>query len=78
MLIEDDFANGSSFFGISDVIPNGNGNLVAGVDVATNLTFCEGNFDNDPDVDGGDASKFKTDFGRSGLKNPCPNTPWLY
>ena len=75
---EDDFANGTGFFGISDVIPNGDGNLVPSVDVANNLTFCEGNFDNDLDVDGGDAGKFKTDFGRGKLLNPCPNTPWLY
>lgn len=33
---------------------------------------CEGNFDADQDVDGGDAAKFKSDFGRSGLSNPCP------
>ena len=68
---EDDFANGASFFGISDVIPNGDGNLVPSVDVANNLTFCEGNFDNDIDVDGWDASKFKTDFGRARL---CAST----
>jgi hypothetical protein len=34
--------------------------------------FCEGNFDYDDDVDGSDAFTFKTDFGRSLLKNPCP------
>jgi len=34
--------------------------------------FCEGNFDYDDDVDGTDAFTFKTDFGRSLLKNPCP------
>jgi hypothetical protein len=34
--------------------------------------FCEGNFDYDHDVDGTDAFTFKTDFGRSLLKNPCP------
>ncbi len=33
---------------------------------------CEGNFDCDLDVDGSDASVFKSDFGRSSLKNPCP------
>ena len=27
--------------------------------------FCEGNFDCDQDVDGSDASVFKSDFGRS-------------
>ena len=34
---------------------------------------CEGNFDCDGDVDGTDAMKFKEDFGRNLLKNPCPN-----
>ena len=34
--------------------------------------FCEGNFDYDYDVDGSDAFTFKTDFGRSLQKNPCP------
>ena len=34
--------------------------------------FCEGNFNYDDDVDGSDAFTFKTDFGRSLLKNPCP------
>lgn len=34
--------------------------------------YCEGNFDYDLDVDGGDAALFKADFGRSQFKNPCP------
>ena len=34
--------------------------------------FCEGNFDYDKDVDGTDSFVFKSDFGRSFLKNPCP------
>ena len=34
--------------------------------------FCEGNFDYDLDVDGGDAALFKLNFGRSPFKNPCP------
>jgi hypothetical protein len=34
--------------------------------------FCEGNFDYDKDVDGTDASMFKSDYGRSGLSDPCP------
>jgi hypothetical protein len=34
---------------------------------------CEGNFDDDLDVDGFDASTFKTDFGRSKISNPCTN-----
>lgn len=33
---------------------------------------CEGNFDTDVDVDGTDAAVFKSDFGRSAFKNPCP------
>jgi hypothetical protein len=32
---------------------------------------CEGNFDCDWDLDGGDAVKFKVDFGRSTFENPC-------
>jgi hypothetical protein len=36
------------------------------------VDFCEGNFDYDADVDGTDAFTFKTDFGRSGISNPCP------
>jgi hypothetical protein len=34
---------------------------------------CEGNFDYNCTVDGLDAAKFKEDFGRSGIKNPCPS-----
>jgi hypothetical protein len=34
---------------------------------------CEGNFDCDTDEDGSDASKFKTDFGRSKILRPCSN-----
>jgi hypothetical protein len=41
---------------------------------ATDLTYCEGNFDGDKDVDGGDAAKFKANFGRSPFKNPCPSS----
>ena len=40
--------------------------------VALSQDMCEGNFDYDKDVDGTDASVFKSDFGRSQLKNPCP------
>jgi hypothetical protein len=32
---------------------------------------CEGNFDGDVDVDGTDATEFKTDFGRSTFTNEC-------
>jgi len=34
---------------------------------------CEGNFDDDKDVDGTDASVFKQHFGRNILLNPCTN-----
>jgi rhodanese-related sulfurtransferase len=34
---------------------------------------CEGNFDDDLDVDGTDASTFKMDFGRSKIVDPCTN-----
>ena len=34
--------------------------------------YCEGNFDYDDNVDGSDASIFKTHFGRSSYENPCP------
>jgi hypothetical protein len=34
---------------------------------------CEGNFDDDEDVDGTDAATFKADFGRSGFLRPCEN-----
>lgn len=36
---------------------------------------CEGNFDLDQDVDGTSAAVFKSDFGRSGFSNPCPEPP---
>jgi hypothetical protein len=76
--IKDDFADGTTYFNISDVVPNGNGNLVSSVDVGTGDTFCEGNFDFDPDVDGQDASKFKSDFGRSKIVRPCPESNYFY
>ena len=67
---QDDFADGTTFLNISDVMPNGNLDLVNSVDVADNLTYCEGNFDNDEDIDGTDASRFKTDFGRTKIHWP--------
>ncbi len=39
-----------------------------------NACECEGNFDGDVDVDGGDAAAFKADFGRSTYSNPCTNS----
>ncbi len=38
-----------------------------------NACECEGNFNIDVDVDGGDAAIFKADFGRSALDRPCTN-----
>ena len=40
--------------------------------LAQEIDYCKGNFDYDKDVDGSDASTFKSDYGRSGLSNPCP------
>ena len=37
-----------------------------------NNSWCEGNFNYDCDVDGSDASKFKSDFGRNNGYLPCP------
>lgn len=70
---QDDFADGNTFLNISDWLPNGDLNLVNGMDMADNWTYCEGNFDNDIDVDGADASKFKTDFSRAKFTYPCPS-----
>jgi hypothetical protein len=72
---EDDVASGvfpTQTFDINDYAPDtGKADmLVSGG--ATDLTYCEGNFDGDQDVDGGDAAKFKANFGRSPFKNPCP------
>ena len=39
-----------------------------------NSCECEGNFDADDDVDGSDATFFKSDFGRSRFSNPCYHT----
>jgi hypothetical protein len=38
-----------------------------------NACECEGNFNVDVDVDGGDAATFKASFGRGGLNRPCTN-----
>jgi hypothetical protein len=68
---DDVTSSGQTVFDISDWAPNGDGNL-ADADAATDITYCEGNFDGDQDVDGGDAAKFKSNFGRSQYSNPCP------
>jgi hypothetical protein len=75
---KDDFADGETYFNISDVVPNGNGNLVPSVDAGNNDTFCEGNFDGDQDVDGSDVALFKTDSGRSSVNRPCPGSNYFY
>ena len=46
--------------------------LLAVAQVAMAQDFCEGNFDYDDNVDGSDASIFKTHFGRGSYENPCP------
>ena len=43
--------------------------------LAQEIDYCEGNFDGDTDVDGTDASVFKSDFGRSPFSDPCPPKP---
>ena len=56
-------------YDLSDWMPNaGTADMQAGND----LTYCEGNFDNDQDVDGTDAGLFKSNFGRSEFIDPCP------
>jgi len=64
-------------FDVNDWAPDGDGNM-ANMMAADNLTYCEGNFDQDSDVDGGDAALFKENFGRSGFKNPCPDANQYY
>ena len=39
-----------------------------------NACECEGNFDDDENVDGSDASVFKSDFGRGTYNNPCADS----
>jgi hypothetical protein len=63
-------------FDLSDAVPNAG--LVNGMDVGDALTYCEGNFDGNVTVDGLDAAKFKSDFGRGGIKNPCPKSNQMW
>lgn len=42
-------------------------------EITLQIGECEGNFDDDQDVDGSDAAKFVIDFGRSIFLNPCTN-----
>jgi len=48
------------------------GLILLPIAVTLSQDFCVGNFDYDKDVDGTDASNFKSDFGRSSFSNPCP------
>lgn len=56
-------------YDVSDWMPNAG---TAGMQEADAMTYCEGNFDNDQDVDGSDAGLFKSNFGRSEFIDPCP------
>jgi len=64
-------------FDVSDWVPDGNGNL-ADMLPADSLTYCEGNFDQDSDVDGTDAATFKQNFGRSFFRRVCPDANAYY
>ena len=77
---EDDVTSGTfpaQTFDICDWVPDGD-ETRADVLASDDLTYCEGNFDQDSDVDGGDAAAFKANFGRSGFKNPCPDANAWY
>jgi hypothetical protein len=68
----DDFIDAPSGpLNISDWAPDGNG-IMADMDYAEDYTYCEGNFDGDLDLDGTDAARFKSDFGRSIFFMMCP------
>ncbi len=41
------------------------------INILAGTCECEGNFDNDQDVDGFDAAIFKSDFGRGEFTRPC-------
>ena len=72
---QDDVASGvfpSQTFDLNDYVPDTG---KADMDMsggATDLTYCEGNFDWDQDVDGADASKFRANFGRVHFCDHCP------
>ena len=73
---EDDVASGffpSQTFDINDYAPDmGKADMLVSYG-PTGLTYCEGNFDHDLDVDGTDAATFKTSFGRSPFWMVCPS-----
>ncbi len=68
-----DISSAGPAFDINDWAPNAGKADTVLSGGAVDLTYCEGNFDNDKDVDGGDAASFKANFGRSPFKNPCPS-----
>ena len=70
LTVDDSFLLKTTYtFDISDWMPNVG---TADMQEANAMTYCEGNFDNDQDVDGTDAGLFKSNFGRSEFINPCP------
>ena len=78
---EDDVASGvfpNQTFDLNDYAPNmGKAEMNYSVG-ATDLTYCEGNFDHDQDVDGTDAAIFKSHFGRSPFHRPCASCGFYY
>ena len=64
-------------FDVNDWAPDGNG-VLADMLAADSLTYCEGNFDQDADVDGTDAATFKRNFGRSHFHRVCPDSGPYY
>jgi hypothetical protein len=73
---EDDIATGifpSQIFDLNDYAPDA-GKADMGYSYGpTDLTYCEGNFDHDLDVDGSDAATFKTSFPRNPFFMVCPS-----
>jgi hypothetical protein len=78
---EDDVASGvfpGQTFDINDFAPDtGKANMIVSGG-PTDLTYCEGNFDGDLDVDGSDTATFKTSYGRSVHKCVCPSCDLKY
>ena len=71
---EDDISSGAfpnQTFDLNDYAPDSGKADMLLSQGATDLTYCEGNFNNDQDVDGSDAATFKVNFSRSTYKNPC-------
>jgi hypothetical protein len=73
---QDDVASGVfpvQTFDVNDWAPNTGKADLEKSNGAFDLTYCEGNFDYDEDVDGGDAAKFKANFGKSPFYLACPH-----